>query len=448
MPVLTRARVRANGGIDAVNAALAFQQAFPGLTRTIGTQTRRAVNAAGYVIGRAGRNWLRSARGTARYLSRGWTKQLGGKSASANGTSVLSRRGRTKFMKRGRGGFRSRRVGRRRRFRGRRRGGMFKRIVDMFTTPQITKTTYAENFASEGYGLRTWTALPLNTANTIGDCWKRRPYRFWNADAATVANINVAGNQLAMGNMGKLCVKSVNHVHTLQNRSNWDMELKVYECLVRRDIDISASVMTRIVTLFTGSSDAFPLNRDYLQPVYPGGTDLLASVYQNPAYTPYMSTAFCKLFKILKTTKFNISANDYVKYSVGCRFKKFDSADIVNADDVGGIADLIGGWTKVLLVTWIGGPVDNSTTGGSSFQSKAIADLFIQTDRTVKFYFEPNSILKYQITSSNVTTDQLDADVTNRYTTNTANTAGMVVPATTVVQTSVEPDAEVAPDNP
>jgi len=136
------------------------------------------------------------------------------------------------------------RGGKRRRGGRRRKGGVLGTVIKMFTTPQITRTTRAQSHASSGYGVRTWAAYTMNSFNDLADMWDRRPGRIFNASNAGVANIGVAGNQMAVGNYSYMRVDSFWQKYTFQNRSNWDMELKVYECVVRKNAQVLLTTAT------------------------------------------------------------------------------------------------------------------------------------------------------------------------------------------------------------
>jgi len=228
------------------------------------------------------------------------------------------------------------------------------------------------------------------------------------------------------------------HKFMIQNRSNWDMHLKIYECVVRRK-----KSYTPVTTPFSAwlrnmfaLSDRDSVSRGFNQPAYAGGADNLAAVYQNPSYTPYMSTHFCNNYRIIKTTTHKIAMNDYINYSVRVNKISFDGTDVGELATDTGFQQYIGGWTKVLLFSWVGGPIDNELVEeASARQTKANCDLFWQSDLEYKFYFEPRAKLQYNIASSNATVNQLGLETTNRY--NTRNdSAGMVAPATQVMQPS------------
>jgi hypothetical protein len=85
---------------------------------------------------------------------------------------------------------------------------------------------------------------------------------------------------------------------------------------------------------------------------------------------------------------------------------KFTGPDLADVTQ-GGFQNYIGGWSKVLICTWVGGPTDNEVVGSGGHASKSICDLFYQRDTELRFYFEPRGNLKYNIASSNATASQL-----------------------------------------
>nr|QXP07715.1 MAG: putative capsid protein [Arizlama virus] len=401
-----------------------------------------AVRAA-YTIGRAFRRWrtgrtasasrpmISSSRGRVAPSRQPFSRRVTG------APMRRTRRGRYRPMKRG---YQVKR-GRMRRGGRRGRSSTLSKIVRMFTTPQVCKVTFARNAASAGVGLRTWYADWINTRANVDDMYLRRPLGMLNQATGTGS----AAETVAYGSSQYIHVSSFVQKWTLQNRSNWDMELKVYECIVRDDQDVGGAATTFVTALFgTSYADRTLENQDYHQPAYAGAGDGLTAVYQNPSYTPYMSTSFCECFKVIKTTPIKLGVNDYVSYVVRCGKKRFATIKLDHTGGTSGYTDLIGRWTKMLVFTWVGGPIDDSTTGTEGKQSKSIADLFMQCDMTYKFWCEPGCPPLYNIASSNATANQLGYDTQNNYSTLTAMT--QVIPVTAVVETSA--DAEVDPENP
>jgi len=351
-------------------------------------------------------------------------------SASHGGTqSYRGRRNRPWRRK----GFGSRR-GKGRRRGNRKGGGIMKYLRNMICTPQVTKLTLADAYNSDGFGVRSWRGVILNSKNDLADIYNRRPTVFFQAagtDPATATTV------IARGNSHKCKVTSWFRKFIFQNRANWDMHLKIYECVVRRKKSYTPDTTTTawIRTQFF-ASDKDSVSRGFQQPGYAGGADNLDFVFKNPSYTPYMSTHFCNVYRVVKTTSHKIAMNDYINYSVRMNKISFDGTDLEN-DNNTGFQECIGGWTKMLMFSWVGGPIDNELVeDANSRQTKANCDLFWQSDSEMKFYFEPRAKLQYNISSSNTTTSQLGIETTNHYSTRSDST-GMVAPATQVMQPSV-----------
>lgn len=241
--------------------------------------------------------------------------------------------------------------------------------------------------------------------------------------------------------------------YTLQNRSNWDMNLKIYECVIRYDTNdftaaTNAAFGTYVKALFA-ASDTAAVNKGPGNPAFAGAGDVLTASYQNPSFTPYMASRFCQQFRIVRTSAIRIGPNDYVKRSFSVRSKKFDAQRF----DAGDYATGIGGYTKFILFSWVGGPVDTGLITDVS-QSKSNPDLFVEYDMDYRFYFEPQAAPLYAIGSSNASTDMKGAATTNDYKTTTATV--FVIPATETVQTVAgvpaaalhDPDDNVLEDEP
>jgi hypothetical protein len=284
-------------------------------------------------------------------------------------------------------------------------------LWNQLCTPQILKTTSAFSKEGDGNGVRTNHVQTICSNTDVLAMITRRPTAF----------VNTAGS--LFGEPKKLVVTNCIKTYLVQNRSNWDMHLKMYECLVRHDSDIAATD-GGINNLFR-SADSQTINKGYLQPAYVGATDALAFVDQNPCYTPYMSADFTGSFKILKCHSYKIGPNDYVKHTFRQKPKRFDTRYRQYYGK-----ELIGGWTKIILFSWVGGPVDTALQTDQK-QSKATCDLFLQWDVDFRFHYEPASTLQYNVGSSNQT--PFGYDTRNYYDTTKATV--FYTPATATVQT-------------
>jgi len=418
------------------------------LYQTYGAAGRRAANAVGRAYNayrsrkRSASSALPGARTRARRLNNS-TRRLRQAPAQGSASSAGSRRFTIRPYKRA---YKYRKSVRRR---SRKSSSYYrskvtmKHLMDMVCTPQVTKTTRSFFKVSDGNGCRTWSVNVLCSLNNLIDYSNRASRgRLFGGTPGT------AGSLTPLGRPKHLFVDSFVSKYILQNRSNWDMKLKVYECLVRRDLSLNGQTPTvMIIGNMFRASDDYGVDKDVLQPSYAGGTDSLATVDQNPTYTPYMSQQFVGNFKIIKTSTFDLGCNDYMTYVARARRRRFDYSKIVDSANSGPYPDLIGKWSKVLLFTWVGGPVDTNTVDGNAKQSKAQCDLFVQVDTTVHFHTEPGNALMYNIASSNATTSQLGQDTTNTYSTD--STISLRVPATQVVENVANTSGDdVAPEHP
>lgn len=406
---------------------------------------RYSVRTAGEAIGRAWRSYQARKSGNTRAVP-GVASRSGrsvgagnGGSATHGGTRSYGSRRKSMYRK-GRGTRRGKSYGRRgRRGRGKGNSGMstsrlLSHFKKMICTPQVTKVNFARNYANAGWGVRSYGINLVNSKDNLSDMWAHRQGVYF---TNTSTNPAAPTTQTQLGQPHKCCLTSFHDVVILQNRSNWDMELKVYECIVRKkkSFTLSSGDMYVYVTGRFTESDTNMDNRGVLQPTYTG-TDYLTDVWKNVGYTPYMSSHFCSQFRIIKTSSYKIAMNDYVKYHIRVNPIKFSGPDIEAIGNSAGFQENIGGWSKVMIYTWVGGPIDNETVGGAdpSRQTKAKCDLFTQTTREYKYYFEPRADLLYNISSSNATGSQLGFETINTYNTRSDST-GMVCPATSVDQT-------------
>lgn len=297
-------------------------------------------------------------------------------------------------------------------------------------TPLIIKQTCATNKEGAGVGLRTWHNEFLGTRADLQTCCSQRP------------NPTFVNGGVTFGDNHRLCIDKWNRNLTIQNRSNWTMELKIYEVIPRNDISASVRAPSDSMTtdLFTDSDSAvFTDNRGPNQPAYAGAGDGLTNVYQNPTYTPYMSNRFCSLFKIAKTHSVVLPPNEYFKRSFNLYNKSFEVKKVTT-----GLApEFYMNWSKFLIFTWVGGPIDTNNFAVTNRQTKSISDLALQWDIDYRFHFEPASMPLYKIGSSNLANPGYVT--TNTY--NTLTATAYRVPATVVVENAAGAD-DVAPEHP
>lgn len=378
-------------------------------------------------------------------FSRGTTRATGnvmhaGVVPSGSSSMRVSRPNRRRF-KLPRGRFRGHNrgfKGRRRRFKRARKGKFMRNLWRMMHCPQNLRSTCAAFKLSGGTGTRTWACDIVGQDRDLMNMYSRRPTGgfFW----AGTSTPGSATTQAPYGGPRKLHITSFKKKYILQNKCNWMMHLKVYECLLRRDHDLApltgpTSQNAFLTELFTDGDDSGG-NKGPFTPGYAGGGDFLSQVYQNPTYTPYCSSMFCAMFKILKCTSIKLSPNDYQTYTLSLRRKAFDflrlrATDVADATDK--YLNGIGRWTKMLVFTWVGGPVDTGSLSDVN-QSKAANALAWQTDTDIKFYWENTSLPLRTICSSNARSTELGrGDTVGQY--KTIGTVPYGVPYTEVVET-------------
>lgn len=336
--------------------------------------------------------------------------------------------------------------GRKKRFRAKKSrkmsdGKLLKYIKGLVCTPKVTKLTLARNYGTSGWGCRSWAVFLVNSKDNLLDMWSRRPSSGFFLPSVT--NPAAAHTVTEYSQSHKCHLTSWVDKYILQNRSNSEMHLKVYECVVRRkkSFTLGGSDMYSWVIDRFNQSDSNVDDKDVLQPGYAGANDYLDTVWKNPTYTPYMSTHFCNDFRIIKTTSYKIAMNDYIMYSLRVNRLTFSGSD-VDSQQNAGFQENIGGWTKILMCTWVGGPCDNEVLGGdpaTSRQTKGKCDLFLQVDREYKFYFEPRGELLYNIASSNATAAMVGVESINTYSTRSDST-GVVVGASSIQQSNANDD--------
>lgn len=257
-------------------------------------------------------------------------------------------------------------------------------------------------------------------------------------------NSNPAVTPVTLNEQGpktwRLSIDSFVHDLRIQNRANASMELKIYECVVRRDIT-SGSVATSLTP--SGILDnMWGVNVEALgfttlstvgpnQPALPTG---LTTNVNHPSWTPYQSQAFVEFFKILKTHSLKLAPNEIIQRKFALRPKLFKGQHLENASS----EEWQRGWTKHLIFSWVGMPVDDATTAN---QGKAACDLFIQDALTVKYHFLPGTT---QLVNYHYAADHNTGGSNYRY---DPAAFAQFIPASDVIQT-ITGNNEVPIDNP
>lgn len=395
---------------------------------------RSAVNRAVGEGARSVYNYVSRAGGAKRQRTPGVRRRAGVRAHGSPNYVVPQRSGRNLYRRK----FRRRRLvkrkGIKKRFSRRRKGGsyrnMLRKIWREIHCPQILKLTQAFMKQSVGIGCRTWTSFYCGSLTDIGNMIARRPSgNFFTYSAQTPGT---ATTQQPFGDTKGLHVTKGYFKFTVQNRDNWDMHLKVYECLLRKDQDlITANTEDAYFSSGTGfSAEHAYTNLGPLAPGYAGGNDLLTKIYHHPTFTPYMSSGFCEDWKILKTHVFELGPNQYASFVVnlgryGMSMERY--ARMLQQTETG-----LGKWSKLLMFTWVGGPVDTGLASDAK-QSKSNNTLAVQYESEFRWYFERRTDHLFTIASSNATATEKGISSGSNY--DTVSTDIMYVPATCTVQT-------------
>lgn len=376
---------------------------------------------------------------------------------SSSSTRRVSFPQKGRGLKGGRGRFLGAARGRRKKrvMKKRRKGRMMRTLWRMMHCPQEIKWTNA-NYCLGAYGIRTWFSQTCGSAYDLKNCSYRRPNSLFFSNTTQGS----ASTQTTYGVPKALHITSLVRKFTVQNRSNWIMHLKVYECMLRRDHDYSKTVGTTAFNNFiNGLLTAGQLNSYNQGPgqeALGGANNNLTVVAQNPTFTPYNSSPFCSMFKVIKTTSMTLSPNDYQVYICRCRRKSFDQVRIdgyINSDiNTNTIVDDrymegIGGWSKVLLFSWVGGPVDTGNLADNK-QSKSACALAVQVDSYIKYYYELDPTPLLNIASSNATGTEFSFSDATGGNYKTLNNITYGIPYTEVVETIAAPSVVAVDDVP
>lgn len=300
---------------------------------------------------------------------------------------------------------------------------LWKRIC----TPQTVKSTWAYALAGK-QGQRQWMPMMMGSLGQIqAEVAARRPTGFLTAGqrgSASIQTIFEYGQQ-----NWQAVIQSLVYDTRIQNRSNATMELKIYECAMRHDVPSgSLNAQTGFLSMFSRDMDnptfvgSGNSNQGPNQENLPTG---ITNNYYHPAFTPYMSNEFVNTFKILKTHRVNLGPNEVLHKKFYCKKNAtFKGQYIDGATSTFWQKN----YTKYLLFSWVGQPVDDGTVVK---QTKARCDLFIQSDITMKFHFWPGEEPLYNISYSPA---NFVGGTTNQYKLNAADIAAPVIGASEVVE--------------
>lgn len=248
-------------------------------------------------------------------------------------------------------------------------------------TPQVIKWTYANTFSGV-QGQRQYISVFLGGESLLQYFGTKRPSNFLFDSSPAVGS--GAGTYQDIGQKNwKIHVDRVIYDMRIQNRSNASMELKIYECVARRDFSLavdSTSLRSVIQSGLStpgavGSSGNVGPNQDAL-------TTGVTQLWQLPSSSPYDSNEFTSAFKILRQTSLKVGPNEIVPLKQKLTPREFKASWIYSPES----KEYQKGWSKIVLFSWVGQPVDDGTTAKNT---KAVTDLSIQFDANAKFHFLP-----------------------------------------------------------
>lgn len=332
---------------------------------------------------------------------------------------------------------------RRSRFRrgGRGRSGKTKRrgkgksfnsmVFKKLCVPQTMKETYA--FYRKGLAnQRQYLSLVLGTEGVLNNIKSRRPTNFLfnsNRDASSSPALSDFSSNY------KLHLNQFLHKVGIQNRSNASMELKIYECLVRHDI--SAANLDLTVTSWAGRFQG-----DNDNPTYTGQnaqgpnqdslstTDTLGgNMWKHPGHTPFMAPTFCQYFKIYKTSSMLLSPNEICYKYYTCKRRVFAGKWLDSPASI----DWQKGWSKMILFSWVGQPVDDGGADSTSLKGRSANDLSLNVDCTYRYYFTPSHTPLVNVWIPEAHSNQNMAGGTQQYRLGTSAFT-QVIPASDTVQ--------------
>lgn len=319
----------------------------------------------------AGLGPVRYHRTRSRRLARSRFKVRYAKSRTMTRTRTKKRKGR-----RGRRGVQKRLIA----------SGFTKLLWRKLCTPMTYKTQIAQ-VTSGVQALRSYWDVMLGGEIFLKKLGDKHPSNFLFNTALGSASTSTL--QDPGGYNYTLCIDKLLWKMKVQNRSNASMELKVYECVARHDITNNTvnTGKTGVLYMFSDAMSVPTFIGQAESNIAPGQSANVTGVtnlYTHPSFTPYMSNEFCSTFKILRTKSLVIPPNHIVPMNFSCRPKKFKGQWLYSTQS----SEWQRGWSKVILFSWVGMPVDDGTT---SNQSKGVCDLFLQAEIIAKYHFEPGN---------------------------------------------------------
>lgn len=312
-------------------------------------------------------------------------------------------------------------------------------------TPQTLKWTYANSFAGR-QGQRSYVSVFLGGESFIQYLATKKPVNFL-FDASPSAGTGTSTSLQDQGQKNwKLNIEKLMFDMRIQNRCNASMELKIYECVVRHDFP--ATIGYQYIEAMLGRSmGTVPTaigTTGNIGPAQDALTQNVTAYWQLPSSTPFDSNEFTSTFKIVRQASVKMGPNEIMPLKTYLRSRTFNGSWIYSDAS----KECQKGWTKILLFSWVGQPVDDGTMDNNS---KSRNDLVVQYDGYCKFHFLPgqSKLVNYVLNTKGSTAGgtaqygplfygytNVDgpAGTANQY---IANPAGMtpVIPASEVVQT-------------
>ncbi|QNG41126.1 capsid protein [Antarctic virus 4_II_KPSTAsw014Ch] len=319
------------------------------------------------------------------------------------------------------------------------------KLMRSITTPKTYKTVIAENYAGR-QALRSVYGFQLGGEQLLQHLAKSRPANYlWNLNAGTnppdtgAPLFDLTNDTNYNLHIDKYIVDS-----RIQNRSNASMELKIYECVVRRDASKGDAGFngTKFDPAIIFHRDLHPTTivdgNTNQNPVFDTGDQSLPAgvthSWQHPGFTPYQSQTFTTSYKILRTHKLDLSPNQIVPMKFSVRAKGFKGRWLTSEAS----SEYQANWTKLIVFSWVGMPVDDGIASGQMARAKC--DLYVTSDITIKHHFSPGTVPLTTFSYQNF----VNSDVNNYV----FNPAGFVpvIPASDTIQTTI--DDSVDPETP
>ncbi|AUM61929.1 putative capsid [uncultured virus] len=393
------------------------QRAFE-MATSAGRAARRAANAA-YNAAGFGRH--RSSRPVSRVRGNAFPASYGGVTTRAN------RRRRFKRKK-----FR-RKFGRK--FRRRRGKSFLSKLWRTLCTPMVYKSTWAQAWTGV-QGQRQFRFVPLAGETLMKTLGAKHPSNFLFNTAQGTSSTATLQDQ--GGTNWQMSLDKLVYDCRIQNRANASMELKIYECIIRRDVNSGGNFTVNdssLLGMFNESTDIPTLIGQDFNNLGPGQAAFPTGVthmYSHPGFNPFHSNSFVNFFKVQRIHSRVLQPNEVLPQKFFQKKKIFRGNHLLEASAY----EWQRGWSKVLVFSWVGQPIDDNTT---SHQTKAKCDLFFQTDVTAKYHFLPGD---EHLVNFSWTNDM--NNVGQQFDFNPASAITYVVPATEVVENVVNPADTVA----